>query len=229
MYTARVSQTDPHAFPSLRAVLRDARYANTDLYLHVEPGHYTEPYALEITTRVMVVPVGGPGTVEISVDSVDSVFVVTGDRAALELYGVGRQWMWKFQHPAGAREINELHVPVGRPMKVVLASEDVIHSFFIPNLRFKQDMVPGHEIPAWFKAIKPGKYEIPCAELCGFGHSGMRGWIYVHSAADYQKWAAENLQAAAAPAADAPRPEAKQTDAAKPAAAGAPAGGKAKR
>ncbi|WP_017588260.1 right-handed parallel beta-helix repeat-containing protein [Nocardiopsis ganjiahuensis] len=94
MYTARVSKTDPHAFPSLRAVLRDARYANTDLYLHVEPGHYTEPYALEISTRVMVVPVGGPGTVEISASAADSVFVVKGDRAALELYGVhvrGRQ------------------------------------------------------------------------------------------------------------------------------------------
>lgn len=88
MYTARVSKTDPHAFPSLRAVLRDARYANTDLYLHVEPGHYTEPYALEISTRVMVVPVGGPGTVEISASAPDSVFVVKGDRGALELYGI---------------------------------------------------------------------------------------------------------------------------------------------
>jgi hypothetical protein len=88
MYTARVSQTDPHAFASLRAVLRDARYANTDLYLHVEPGRYTEPYALEITSRVMIVPVGGPGTVEVSVASADSVFTVKGDRGALELYGI---------------------------------------------------------------------------------------------------------------------------------------------
>ncbi|GAA1464931.1 right-handed parallel beta-helix repeat-containing protein [Nocardiopsis exhalans] len=87
MYTARVSQTDPHAFASLRAVLRDARYANTDLYLHVEPGRYAEPYALQITSRVMIVPVGGPGTVEISV-AADSVFVVKGDRGVLELYGI---------------------------------------------------------------------------------------------------------------------------------------------
>ncbi len=88
MYTARISTTDPHAFPSLGAVLRDSRYTNTDLYLHVEPGRYTEPRALEITTRVMVVPVGGPGTVEVSVSAADSVFVVKGARGALELYGV---------------------------------------------------------------------------------------------------------------------------------------------
>ncbi|MGW5876269.1 right-handed parallel beta-helix repeat-containing protein [Nocardiopsis terrae] len=88
MYTARVSKTDPHAFPSFRSVLRDARYAGTDLYLHVEPGRYTEHYFLEVSTRVMIVPVAGPGTVEISASTADSVFVVTGERGALELYGI---------------------------------------------------------------------------------------------------------------------------------------------
>ena len=83
---------------------------------------------------------------------------------------------------------NEIHVPVGKPVKLILKSQDVIHSFYMPNLRFKQDAVPGREIPAWFDATKPGKYEIPCAELCGFGHSGMRGWLYVHTPEDYQKW-----------------------------------------
>jgi cytochrome c oxidase subunit II len=83
---------------------------------------------------------------------------------------------------------NEIHVPIGKPIRVILKSKDVIHSFFLPNLRFKQDAVPGREILAWFQANKPGKYEIPCAELCGFGHSGMRGWLYAQSAEDYAKW-----------------------------------------
>ena len=83
---------------------------------------------------------------------------------------------------------NEVHVPVGKPVVLILTSQDVIHSFYMPNLRFKQDVVPGREIQQWFEATKPGKYEIPCAELCGFGHSGMRGWLYVHTPEDYAKW-----------------------------------------
>jgi len=74
-----------------------------------------------------------------------------------------------------------------------LTSKDVIHSFFLPNLRLKQDAVPGREILVWFEATKPGKYELPCAELCGFGHSGMVGWLYVDTPEDYEKWAQENL------------------------------------
>jgi len=87
---------------------------------------------------------------------------------------------------------------------VHLRSQDVIHSFFVPQFRMKQDVVPGREIVQWFEVTKPGKYELPCAELCGFGHSGMRGWIYVHTPDEYAKWAAENLTAQAAPAATTP-------------------------
>jgi cytochrome c oxidase subunit 2 len=90
---------------------------------------------------------------------------------------------------------NEIHVPVGKPVTLVLKSKDVIHSVFLPNLRFKQDAVPGREIRQWFEATKPGKYEMPCAELCGFGHSGMRGWLYVHTPAEYQKWVKEQWPA----------------------------------
>jgi cytochrome c oxidase subunit 2 len=93
-----------------------------------------------------------------------------------------------------------MHVPVNKPIKVILKSQDVIHSFFVPSFRIKQDAVPGREILAWFDATKPGKYEWPCAELCGFGHSGMKGWVYVHTGADYEKWAAENLKSTSAPA-----------------------------
>ena len=88
---------------------------------------------------------------------------------------------------------NDVHVPVNKVVRIHLGSTDVIHSFFIPNLRFKQDAVPGRTILAWFEATKPGKYELPCAELCGFGHSGMKGWLHVHSVEDYKKWADEHL------------------------------------
>lgn len=86
---------------------------------------------------------------------------------------------------------NELHVPANKAVRLVLKSKDVIHSIFLPNLRLKQDIVPGRVIPAWFEATKPGKYELPCAELCGFGHSGMNGWLYVHTPELYQKWVKE--------------------------------------
>ena len=106
----------------------------------------------------------------------------------------------KFGTPDDKMFLDEMHVPVNKPIRVILKSQDVIHSFFVPSFRIKQDAVPGREIAAWFDATKPGKYEWPCAELCGFGHSGMKGWVYVHTPADYEKWAAENLKAEAAPA-----------------------------
>jgi cytochrome c oxidase subunit II len=114
-----------------------------------------------------------------------------------------KQFNWQVKHPGSEKVfLDEMHVPVNKVIHVNLTSQDVIHSFFVPQFRIKQDAVPGRAIMAWFEATKPGKYEWPCAELCGFGHSGMRGWIYVHSAEDYKKWAAENLRADATPAAD---------------------------
>jgi cytochrome c oxidase subunit II len=108
-----------------------------------------------------------------------------------------KQFNWVFTYPGPdgvfgtADDLtleNELHVPVNKIVRVSLRAEDVIHSFFLPNLRLKQDAVPGREIPAWFEATQTGRYEIPCAELCGFGHSGMLGYLTVHSVADYQQW-----------------------------------------
>jgi cytochrome c oxidase subunit 2 len=87
---------------------------------------------------------------------------------------------------------NDMHVPVNKVVHIILKSKDVIHSFFLPNLRLKQDAVPGRDILVWFEAVKPGKYELPCAELCGFGHSGMRGWVYVDSPEEYAKWVQEH-------------------------------------
>ena len=85
-----------------------------------------------------------------------------------------------------------MHVPVNKVVRLILTGEDVIHSLFVPELRLKQDVVPGREIPAWFEATEPGKYEIPCAELCGAGHTGTKGFLYVHSEAEYKSWVAKN-------------------------------------
>jgi cytochrome c oxidase subunit 2 len=107
---------------------------------------------------------------------------------AIELYAVGKQWMWKIQHLEGRREINELHIPVGRAAKVTMTSEDVIHSFFVPAFRTKADVLPGRYTVTWFKPTKVGKYHLYCAEYCGTKHSGMIGWIHVMEPQDYQAW-----------------------------------------
>jgi cytochrome c oxidase subunit 2 len=103
-------------------------------------------------------------------------------------YVVGKQWMWKYQHPSGNREINDLHVPVNRPIELVITSEDVIHSFYVPAFRVKRDAVPGQYTTAWFEATKTGTYDIFCAEYCGAEHSLMIGKIHVMEEADYQEW-----------------------------------------
>jgi len=109
-------------------------------------------------------------------------------QGAEEIYVVGKQWMWKAQHSNGRREINELHVPVGRAVKVTLASQDVIHSFFIPAFRIKQDAVPGQYRTMWFQPTKPGEYHLFCAEYCGTDHSKMIGRVVVMQDLAYQAW-----------------------------------------
>jgi len=109
---------------------------------------------------------------------------------ALEVYATGRQWMWKFQHPTGQREINTLHVPVGRPVKITLASEDVIHSLWFPSFRVKMDVLPNRFRVMWFEATKTGSYHIFCAEYCGTKHSGMIGTVVVMEPTEYQRWLA---------------------------------------
>ena len=106
----------------------------------------------------------------------------------MEVYVVGKQWMWKLQHPEGPSEINELHVPVNVPVRLVMTSEDVIHSFYVPAFRIKQDVLPGRYTSIWFHATRPGKYHLFCAEYCGTQHSGMVGWVHVMSAPEYQQW-----------------------------------------
>jgi cytochrome c oxidase subunit 2 len=111
---------------------------------------------------------------------------------ALQVYVVGKQWMWKLQHAEGRREINELHVPVGKPVKLLMTSEDVIHSFFVPAFRVKQDAVPGRYTSLWFQATKTGEYHLFCAEYCGSQHSRMIGRVVVMEPAEYQAWLSES-------------------------------------
>jgi cytochrome c oxidase subunit 2 len=107
---------------------------------------------------------------------------------SMEVFVVGKQWMWKVQHPEGVREINELHVPVNRNVKITLGSEDVLHDYYIPAFRVKMDAVPGKLTTMWFRATKPGVYQIFCAEYCGTQHSGMIGHVTVLEEHDYEAW-----------------------------------------
>jgi cytochrome c oxidase subunit II len=107
---------------------------------------------------------------------------------ALEISVVGQQWMWKLQHPTGQREINQLHVPLGRPIKLIMTSEDVIHSLYVPSFRVKHDVIPGRYTVLWFQATKAGSFHLFCAEYCGTEHSGMIGQVLVMEPSDYQAW-----------------------------------------
>lgn len=113
----------------------------------------------------------------------------------------GKQFNWNFTYPGPDGKLgtaddvtleNELHVPAGQNVHLTFQSKDVVHSFFLPNVRLKQDVLPGRTIQGWFNATKPGRYEIACAELCGFGHYNMRGFLIVHDGADYERWVHEH-------------------------------------
>ncbi|MDR3402359.1 MAG: cytochrome c oxidase subunit II [Chthoniobacter sp.] len=107
---------------------------------------------------------------------------------AVEIHVVGKQWMWKVQHPTGRREINELHLLVNQPVKLLMTSQDVIHDVFVPAFRTKQDVLPGRYTVEWFTPTKPGHYHLFCAEYCGTDHSRMGGWVHVLDPDAYAKW-----------------------------------------
>jgi cytochrome c oxidase subunit II len=107
---------------------------------------------------------------------------------AHEIYVLGRQWMWQIQHPEGPREINELHVPINRPIRLIMTSQDVIHSFYVPAFRLKYDVIPGRYTNMTFTPTKVGEYHLFCAEYCGTEHSGMIGTVIVMEQRDFQEW-----------------------------------------
>jgi cytochrome c oxidase subunit 2 len=108
--------------------------------------------------------------------------------ASTEMFVIGKQWMWHIQHPDGTREINELHVPVNKPVKLTMTSEDVIHDFFIPAFRVKKDVVPGRYTSLWFEATKTGRYHLFCAEYCGVSHALMIGSVVVMEPEEFERW-----------------------------------------
>jgi len=112
---------------------------------------------------------------------------------SMNVFVVGKQWMWKFQHSNGIREINTLHIPVGKPIRLIMASQDVIHSLFVPAFRIKQDIVPGRYTYLWFQATIPGKYRLFCTQYCGFDHTNMTGVVVVMKPQDYARWVETRL------------------------------------
>ena len=117
------------------------------------------------------------------------------NKTAMEIHVVAKQWMWKTQHPNGAREINALHVPVGEPVTLVMTSEDVIHSFFVPQFRIKQDVLPGRYTQTWFQATRAGTFHLFCTQLCGTEHARMVGDVVALAPDDYARWTAAQPQA----------------------------------
>lgn len=109
-------------------------------------------------------------------------------KASIEVFVVGKQWMWHIEHSNGKREINELHIPVNEPVKLTMTSQDVIHDFSVPAFRMKMDVVPDQYTTEWFTPTQVGKYHLFCDQYCGMGHSLMRGWVYVMEPNDYQRW-----------------------------------------
>jgi cytochrome c oxidase subunit 2 len=148
-------------------------------------------FVLEITWTVIPFLI----TMVIFVWGASVFFAMTHPPAGtLDIYVVGKQWMWKFQHLDGQREINELHVPLGRDVKLIATSEDVIHDVFVPAFRIKADVIPGRYVSLWFRATRPGRYHLFCAEYCGTKHSGMTGEVIVMEPAEYQAWLSGGTQ-----------------------------------
>lgn len=159
------------------------RYQHGSLASRINPPH--ENTKLEITWSIIplfmavVIFLWGTGVY---------FNMINPPQDALEVYVIGKQWMWKTQHPNGKREVNELHIPVNQPIKLTMTSQDVIHDFFIPAFRVKQDVVPGKYTSLWFEATDTGTFHLFCAEYCGTEHSRMRGTIYVLEESEYQRW-----------------------------------------
>jgi cytochrome c oxidase subunit II len=114
--------------------------------------------------------------------------MITPPDNAMEVFVVGRQWMWKIQHAGGQREINSLHVPVGQPVRLTMISQDVIHSFFVPAFRIKQDVLPGRYTTMWFEPTRVGRFHLFCSEYCGTNHSTMIGTVEVMEPQRFQEW-----------------------------------------
>jgi cytochrome c oxidase subunit 2 len=152
---------------------------------HRVPKHVPSLHALEVVLASITLAVFLAWWV-IGFDQYRTIHAPPSD--AIRIHAIGKQWMWQFAYPNGANAEVDLRVPVGKPVEIVLTSRDVIHSFYVPAFRVKQDAVPGRITSLWFTATQPGAYDILCAEYCGEGHSRMRGRVIVVSTAEYARW-----------------------------------------
>jgi cytochrome c oxidase subunit 2 len=160
--------------------VRYRRRASHEPTPHVEPRLIHEVLFVVVPLGLFLLwfSIGFPQYVRLSLPPPD----------AMDVYVQGKQWMWKFAYPGGPNAIDTLRVPAGRPVRLLITSRDVIHSFFVPQLRIKMDALPGRYTQTWFNADRPGRYEIFCAEYCGLSHSGMRGELVVMPAEEFDAW-----------------------------------------
>jgi cytochrome c oxidase subunit 2 len=178
--------------------VRYRRRSDTDVTPHVAPKLVHELLFIGGPLALFLVwfAIGFPQYVSLSLPPKD----------AMDVYVQGKKWMWKFAYPGGPNAIDTLRVPVGRPVRLLITSRDVIHSFFVPAFRIKMDALPGRYTQTWFEATKPGRYEVFCAEYCGLSHSGMLGEIVVMPAAEFDQWLAEQRRGIQVAQDSAPRP-----------------------
>jgi cytochrome c oxidase subunit II len=178
--------------------VRYRRRSDTDVTPHVTPRPIHE-----------ILFIGGPLTlflVWFAIGFPQYVSLQTPPKDAMDVYVQGKKWMWKFAYPGGPSAVDTLRVPAGRPVRLLITSRDVIHSFFVPALRVKQDALPGRYTETWFDADRPGRYQIFCAEFCGIGHSSMLGEVVVMPAEEFDAWIADQRKGLARAQDAAPAP-----------------------
>ncbi len=159
------------------------------LYRRRKPHEYTPRVNPDLKAEVIFV--GVPTLFFLAFFAIgfrDFVWVQTPPANSMDVYVMGKQWMWKFSYPEGPNGVNTLHVPAHRPVRLLMTSRDVIHSFFVPEFRVKQDVLPGRYTEIWFEATKPGRYQVLCTEYCGLDHSMMRAEVVVHPPGEFDQW-----------------------------------------
>ncbi|HET7755326.1 MAG TPA: cytochrome c oxidase subunit II [Anaeromyxobacteraceae bacterium] len=182
------------AVVALAFFVKYRRRSDTDLTPHVAPTALAEVLFIGVPLGLFLL--------WFAIGFTQFVHLRTPPRDAMDIYVQGKKWMWKFAYPGGPNGADVLRVPAHRPVRLLLTSQDVIHSFFIPTMRFKMDVLPGRYTEAWFEATKLGRFPIFCAEFCGLGHSAMLGELEVMEPAAFDAWLAETRRATVAQAQD---------------------------
>jgi cytochrome c oxidase subunit 2 len=182
------------AVVALAFFVKYRRRSDTDLTPHVSPTAVQEVIFIGLPLGLFLL--------WFAIGFTQFVQLRTPPRDAMDVYVQGKKWMWKFAYPGGPNGADVLRVPEGRPVRLLMTSQDVIHSFFIPSMRFKMDVLPGRYTEAWFEATKVGRHPIFCAEFCGLGHSAMLGELEVMRPAEFDAWIAEARRATVAAAQD---------------------------